>query len=416
VWECSGRDITRKRRDVVDQFHVMTRQTRAGFLFRIRDNVKEMVNQDPDLDDSGRQRRRRLIDRIWEDVILVAEFKSRSALSEGRAAADYEESVNYGTEPAPFTIQSIRAWVLHHLLPFNKSVVGKVKDPVYLALSLVSLIPFVGIRLCFFFFLLLLHITGCPADTYQMINFILTFKGTQFQSGGIILLVYAFVRYCMCIKPGIPESCSTDGPGMEIPTWLHMVDLLGSGIFCWPVLLMLSGTRSHRGPCYDRDDEIDNVDDLLPLGDTSPTSALRDDKMKATGCFRTAGSRRIFKLLCLDAIGWIICVCYWVWLAFLDLSSIVSTRGFPLTEGFHGITWAMVLEYADTPQGRYHFFRARLSYNLMSAPFMFLMIPTLSMLVSLTRETGYNRNGYCVPFAWRPVQPQKRSCRVCTAT
>mmetsp|Transcript_3114 Transcript_3114/g.8936 ORF Transcript_3114/g.8936 Transcript_3114/m.8936 type:complete len:417 (+) Transcript_3114:82-1332(+) len=412
VWECGGRDLERRRRAAVDHLHNLGRSTRASLLFAVRDNVKESACIDPDLSDRGRQFRRRLIDKVWEDVVLITEFKSAAALYEARAAADYQELASFGTPPTVGTPQWMRAKLLYCLYPFDRSLAGKLKDPLFLLLWVISLFPLYGVRFSFFVFLFILQVANWPADTYQIILFILTFKGTQFQSGGILLLVYAFAMYTMCIKPGDLQSCTQDGPGMFIPTWLHFLDILSSGFFCWFALMWVPSTRSHTGS-LEQHSEIDDVNDLLLLGSDRSSETVVMPHHKEGGCCRTAGGRRVLKLLCVDFACLVVSVSIGAWMAFLDLANMATAAGSPSSDGFGGITRVMFEQYVDSPAGRAVAFKTRVLYNLMALPFMFFMIPTLGMVVSVTRETGYNRNGYCVPFTWRPVKQTNRSCRAC---
>ena len=39
--------------------------------------------------------------------------------------------------------------------------------------------------------ILILMLCGCPADEYQLVQYILAFKGTQFISSGVIMAIMA---------------------------------------------------------------------------------------------------------------------------------------------------------------------------------------------------------------------------------
>lgn len=444
--QCAGvrdaYDFEKKRREAIDKLFSMSKHTRAHLLFAVREMVKDSMVTDPDMSEKQKKNTRGTVDKIWEDVVLVAEFKSQASLKGGRAAMDYEESAKLGKPPAPWTFQYMRAWFLYNFAPFDKSIYGKAKNPAYLVLMAISMFPFLGVRIAFFTFFFLLHITGFPADHYQIMNCMLTFKGTQFKSGGVILLLFGFLQYVMCVHPGDAMSCLKDGPGMNIKVALSMTDLFGSFLFCWVLFLYLPFTKSHLSPLDDSRakeyaggwTEIEDVEDMLL--DEPERQGKPPPSQSRLACCRSAGSRRVLNLLLYDAVCFAAACALGSWLAYLDLKT-TSIARHKVRPGGGGLDWiglgtgtfnhdvaavsldappgeitmAMLRAYLHTDQARYVAFKARLFYNLLAMPFMFLMAPGLSMLVGLTRQTGYNSQGYCVPFTTRPP----KQARVCGA-
>lgn len=111
----------------------------------------------------------------------------------------------------PGCLGAIRASVLYHYLPYDRSIFGQLKDPMFWALTVISLVPMYGIRVTFFAFVLVLLISEPPPDEYQLVNYILGFKGSQFIANGMIQSLVAAIRYYMCVHPGGTHTCDTDG-------------------------------------------------------------------------------------------------------------------------------------------------------------------------------------------------------------
>merc|ERR550525_545102 len=51
---------------------------------------------------------------------------------------------------------------------------------------------------------------------------------------------------------------------------------------------------------------------------------------------------------------------------------------------------------------------ARIVYGLLCAPFTIFLVPGVSNLLLHVNPTGYNRQGYCVPYMLRPSEEKSR--------
>lgn len=76
-----------------------------------------------------------------------------------------------------------RGWFLYHWCPYDHSIGYQMVDPVYVTIKLCAAIPFFGTQALVYGCLFLLH---DKRDDYQMVKFILDFKGMQALTLGIM--------------------------------------------------------------------------------------------------------------------------------------------------------------------------------------------------------------------------------------
>lgn len=72
--------------------------------------------------------------------------------------------------------------------------------------------PQVAFHLCLF----ILIVRSCPADSYQLVSFILGFKGTQVLSSGVAYAIIAACKFWDCIHSDMTHSCNVAGPGVDM--------------------------------------------------------------------------------------------------------------------------------------------------------------------------------------------------------
>jgi len=409
-WRDTANNLERRRREAVDSLLSMTKQTRAQVLLAVREMVKESMVVDPDMSEAQKEGIKKNVDLMWEDVVVFMEFKTQQSLKGGRATVDYQANARIGRPPARFSPSWMRAWLLYTLHPFDRSMYGKMKSKMFYVLMALSFIPFFGVRLAFFSLMLVLHMTGMPPDTYQVMNFVLTMKGTQFISGGLVLLVFAFVQYVMSVRPGDPSACVEDGPGSNIYSWLSFLDMFGSCALGWLAFSLLPLTRTHEGE--DRESVLPKLEDvevalLTMTGQGKPPPPPEERPT----CCRSPGARRVLVLMAYDTACVAISLGFLYWLAWLDVQGwkvMMEHVGTAPASDFQ-----LYRQYFHSVEARGAVFKARVMYNLLLLPFVALVAPGLSTVVALTRQTGYNAQGHCVPFTIRP--PAVKNWRVCDA-
>merc|ERR1711974_126480 len=88
--------------------------------------------------------------------------------------------------------------------------------PTWWIMKVVPMIPWGGIVPGVFLFLFIMIDKG---DEFQLVQFILRFKGTQFISHGLIKSILGFVTYYTCntaYHPDLDEhTCELNGPGVQ---------------------------------------------------------------------------------------------------------------------------------------------------------------------------------------------------------
>lgn len=144
---------------------------------------------------------------------------------------------SYKGEPfkCPCSPICFRWFILYHWFPYDKSIFGKIRDPVWWIIKLVTMIPMYCVRPFFYFFIFILMTLGTPKgqrgpDEFQMITFILSFKGVQFITGGILGSIRGWFQYYLCIQMG---TCSTDWPGRVDGIYFVIVEFFLNVFLSW---------------------------------------------------------------------------------------------------------------------------------------------------------------------------------------
>ena len=107
-----------------------------------------------------------------------------------------------------------RASVLYTLSPYDRSIWWSIKNPRWLALTLVGMIPYIGQL-----FWLLVFFLKNKRDEYQLIDFITGFQMARFVGQGCGFLLYGCAKYYFCVGR-LPtygaEACVTYGPSLSV--------------------------------------------------------------------------------------------------------------------------------------------------------------------------------------------------------
>jgi len=370
---------------------------RARMLFAIRELVKSQVVADPDMWKWVKGGFEGSMDLFWDDLTIYIE----SCVDGAREAAagqaeDVEGLAALGDSPTVFSPWWCRAKFLYHLQPFDRSIFGQARDPVFWALTCISLIPYYGIRIIFFTIVLVCNLGGCPPDEYQLVQYILAFKGTQFLSSGLAMAVVAAVKYWLCVHPGGRHTCDSDGPGANQDLLMGSVDFLGSCILVWVAFLVL--------PCSQR-----SAGNREIVESGKVVTDMEDGAMGPRNCCccRREHGRggRLGNLLAYDLLAFALSCAFLFMLAYVDQThlrpggeeTVLEDPGEALT-GEVG-TW----------QFRTAVFWARVFYAFLAFPFTIFKLPLLSGILTHTTATGYNRQGLCVPYLLHPVLEEGRS-------
>lgn len=358
----------------------MSAPIRHNMLINFRDVVKSQSLHDPDMPRSLAKFLRDVLDQVWEDIEMEVEAKLEAALLK-----QYQDE----SEPGPTGHWPIlgswwrksRAFVLHHYLPHNRSLFGKLKDPVYLAIMFLILLPVHGLRVAFFSLVLLFLLFPGPPDQFQLFNYVLLFKGTQFLTSGLITTMLGALQYFRCYsldKENLLLCIDQSGPGAS-DLLGTLVDYFGSVALVWTAFSLLPWSKPLAARTY----VARGPDDC--------------DSRKAAGQESDGGRMR--QLLVYDVR------CFAISMAILTALTLATCNvDFLSSRRFH--------DFLKDPQLRANIYWCKVLYSLSSFPFTFFTIPVFLQVLTHTTPTGFNENGACVQFALpqgkTAAKPRKR--------
>ena len=281
----------------------------------------------------------------------------------------------------------LRRKVLRHYLPYDRSLFGKLKDPLYLALTLIMLIPNAGFRVSVLSLILTLILFPGPPDEFQLINFIMLSKGTQFITGGLLSMSQGAVIYFKCFTwhdADLGQCIAEHGPGRVSSLAGAMADYLGSIALVWIAFLALPYSREHREEkrvaALGRSRGSSSEPRARDTAEAS-SKASKDSKSKDTGKGGRGPGRggRLAMLLRYDV------TCFALSLLVLLLLTLST---FELKD--REVTlWRHLQE---------NIFWCKVFYSLLSMPFFLFTIQPLQQVLTHAAPTGFNALGACVPF------------------
>ncbi|CAE7872681.1 unnamed protein product [Symbiodinium microadriaticum] len=338
---------------------------RAEFMQKLRRLMKERATADPDMWDCVKGCYESVIDIIWEDVEKEIELNVELALL--KSAECQEQS-------GPSSSWSCYCWlrrtVLRHYLPYDRSLFGKLTDPLYVALTLIMLIPNAGFRVSVLSLILTFILFPAPPDEFQLINFILLSKGTQFITGGLVSMSQGAVIYFKCFTwhdADLGQCISEHGPGRVSSLAGAMADYLGSIVLVWIAFLALPYSREHR-----EEKRVAALGRSRPATGFEPRAAESKDGKGGRG-------GRLAMLLRYDVSCFALSL-FVLFLLTLSTMELQDREVTPLRHLQENIFWCKVL------------------YSLLSMPFSLFTIQPLQQVLTHAAPTGFNALGACVPF------------------
>jgi len=242
----------------------------------------------------------------------------------------------------------------------------QLRKPSYLILKTVSLFPYAGVQPMFFVlcFVLIDH-----RDEYQLVYFILLFKGSQFITVGLLSTVIGAILYY--VADGQPVDFTPTSPLGVSENFLFVSQIA----VVWAAFLLLPCSREK--------------------GRATPETLARsaEELEEIQGASECCGTKmykgrggRLRRFLVLDLV--VFCVC----------AALVLARYF--------------ITGTDTPRGALRFaetlYWAKALYGLVSLPFMFFLIPVVGNLFVHALPTAYTKQGRCVPIL-EPGPMRKRA-------
>lgn len=397
------------------------------------------------------------VDDVWPDV----KEETKTMVFHGLHTA-----VPVEDEPAtpccPNPLAAVRSFLLYHMLPYDKTFWGCIRDPVWLILKLISMVPVFGVAQ-FFFFILFLLID--KTDEYQLVSFILRFKSIQFITMGVISALVASVQFYYCATQ--VDNCEKNAPGE--PLWLFVV-FVAQVMLTWTAFVLLPCSHKRgvrplvvRGAImrrYDRDgDGVLNADEIrrynrrrtdarrklmLAAKDASCSAADGSEQQQSSGsgsqedCDTATDTDETYTwdegnntyattTYADDGAGDVAadepseydpqpcccCTCFpqrggrlrhWVWYDTVIFVIAVAIMVVPMYVGPTKVSEGNPLR--DNWRFRATLYYCKIFYGLFSLPFVIFSLPLCTRILTHASNTGYNRAGQAVPMRKPPVQAE----------
>jgi len=250
----------------------------------------------------------------------------------------------------------VRSWVLYTTSPFDRSIWRNMRNPNYLVLQMVGLIPgswIPGVGFAWWMFVFMLH---DKKDEYQLSQFIVGFQTAKFFSQGMFSLLRGAFLYYMCATVNVPPNCEERGPQAR-----HYFDTL---FFFLQILLVWSSffILPFTLPCR----AVNDPKDLYLLDEDR--SDRHQTALRAK--VRLGSGGRLNVLL------------YWHSATFIFIS-------------FLG-TIAYIYYEQSGWQFRSTCYWLETLYGLSALPFVPFKVPIMGSMLTPTKATGYTRDGITV--------------------
>jgi len=414
----AGKQWEQHKKDAEKKLFELSVPMRAKVLLALRESVKSGLVADPDMCQCVRTRLEDLVDLFWDDLTITVEkaLEDTKQATLGEAETDVDALAELGTPPCILSPRWLRAKLLYHLLPFDLSIFGNLKDPMWYVLMVFMCLPCfsflpepfraIPVRVPFFIVYLICIVTGCPADEFQLVQFIMAIKGLQFICSGVLMMCTAAYMYYMCVHPGGTHDCDIRGPGVKQDLMVSLTDWIGTCVLVWVAFLWL--------PCSERSA---GLRDVVEAGEgsnepqNSQNAQSSDAEEAGTGCCGAKRERdkggRLRGWLSYDFCCFLVSVIICYLLICVDAGHMrpggQKSTGFPPANEFVDEAFAEAQKWT----GHAAIYWARIVYALLSFPFLFFWIPGLQGILTHTRITGYNKNGVCVPFMMHPMPKQE---------
>mmetsp|Transcript_174921 Transcript_174921/g.560895 ORF Transcript_174921/g.560895 Transcript_174921/m.560895 type:complete len:1365 (-) Transcript_174921:270-4364(-) len=322
-----------------------------------------------DMPPSVKRLKNQAVDSLWSEVREEIMYQLSVAL-DGKVVTDEDLDREHKA------VDCVRARLRHAFMPYNKSIMWQLKNSVWWVLTLLPLVPmslFVPIT----FFMIFLFID--KSDEFQLIDFILRFKGTQFITFGIVKNLVGFYGYIGCIgehKPGSERmhSCATDGPGSTNAVdsfWVQLSGLILQILLTWVCFALLPFSHDHR---FQTTGDLDKEFSLQLQEGGEVAIAITD-------CTRHGGEATVKK-------------------GRLD----VHQGGLLLKLGVYDVVCAFsclgILLYSMSKQGwkptwvvEQVLFALQILYGYLALPFFTFNLPVLKTVLTHSVMTGYDEKG-----------------------
>eukprot|EP00746_Dinoflagellata_sp_MGD_P140548 gnl/MRDRNA2_/MRDRNA2_73791_c0_seq1.p1 gnl/MRDRNA2_/MRDRNA2_73791_c0~~gnl/MRDRNA2_/MRDRNA2_73791_c0_seq1.p1 ORF type:complete len:414 (+),score=69.61 gnl/MRDRNA2_/MRDRNA2_73791_c0_seq1:63-1304(+) len=300
-------------------------------------------SDDPLMPDCVRQRQNYVIDAVCQDIKEEIMWELTAAMDKAK-----DENVELDNPPC-----CLIAFWRYHLFPVDKTFWGTIRDPWWIFFKIISAIPLCGVApACHFFIFLIID----KSDEYQLIFFILRFKGMQFLTLGILRAFIGYAQYYGCtIDDGERHTCKKRGPGTGPDFWLTNLGFVVCLLLGWIAFLLLP---------YSKDKGRAQLKGVI---DTEKFAKAKQGGYLQPFLFYD------FCIFVMCGIG--ILVLY--------------LQGHTEWQLRADIYWIQTL------------------YGVTAFPFAIFTLPVLQSLLTHSRKTAYDSEGRCVPPSRPEPEPEK---------
>lgn len=282
------------------------------------------------------------VDVVWPDVAIELKGAMQGAVlktatpSPSPLDGDHEVEVGVGTSGmlscccCNNPLRWCRAFFLHHCFPHDKGTWTKLKDPFFVCFKVATLVPVFGVRIAFHALLLLaLTLPANDMDEYQLCSYVLSFIGTQFLAGGLVMALQGGLSLFELTVyagdgggdsgsgggggsggdgggglSGVERSLERRSPGVKEGLFLQLFDFLGAVVLGWLALALL--------PCSSKK----GTKTTLVETQAQKRNREADQEARRKSCCGGNGSNggHLRKLLKWDVACFGLCALLWVFL------------------------------------------------------------------------------------------------------
>jgi len=330
----------------------------------------------PDMPAPIRRAKDAAVDKVWLELDKELMYAFRVAIDGKDKGVDDVDDSTPG-------VNIIRAKLRYAFKPYNLSIWGQIKLPLFWVLQLLPLIPislFVPLVFCIIFIVI------DKTNKFQLVDFILRFKGTQFLSFGLVKNLVGVYTYIGCIGVSdeavtsvdmlrIPReerhSCAETGPGKPNAIdslWVQLGGLSFQILLTWTCFALLPLSKDLR---REGKDDIDNDPALAALAEANDNSQAEPNKFTKNDLrneLTHAGKKRLIMLGVYDFVCTLGCLV--VFFSFLAQENGKAT-------------W--IIEQV--------MFALQVAYGYMAFPFLICGMPGVRTVTTHSVATGYDERG-----------------------
>ena len=340
-----------------------------------------------------------IIDAIWfdlkEEIIEIAVCKFRPPIQTSILTKNT-------------TCCGLVRYLRYSLYPYDKSTWQSFRNPIFVLFRVICLIPFPGVLQLMWFMVLLIIDKG---DEFQLLQYIISFKGMQFLTLGVIKSIIGFTILFMCSTredditvSGLTiqrqDSCEDAWTISRIDSF-GLAFLMLQVVIVWVAFSFIPSSKQ-KGSYHlllKEDHERRNIkmEEGVYIASTLESrkaKAIDQSDMPLLG-------HRTMKWLIYDMIVFSICVI----LGLVAMFAHANPRARVIGDDREG---GMVTNWRFTAT----LYWLQALYGIASVPFLIFCVPLLSSLFTHAKPTGYDQDGNCVPYVGMPAEIREERRRL----